>query len=57
MNLLEELQNKIGLSQEHAELVLNKFSTETVQKALKATVFRSKELFKMNLKIYSRSNS
>lgn len=53
-DLKSQLKLRFNLTDEQIDAVLNMFSTEIVQNALKATVFPSKELFKMNLKIYSK---
>ena len=55
MNKLRlQLEERLGLNEEQIDAVFERYSVDEVEKALKATVFRNRELFKMNLKLFKK---
>ena len=53
-NLRIQLSEKFDLTEEQIDAVFERYSVDEVGKALKATVFRNRELFKMNLKLFKK---
>ena len=52
--MIDDLKAKLQLNDEQIEAVRLKFSDEIITKALKATVFPSRQLFKLNLLHFSK---